>query len=241
MRYDRAGRPALRRDQRVHQVDPRLRPRRRAALPRPDARGGGGPAVRRAAADGARERGRRAGRPDGAAGGGGGGPGRRSSSGCRRPGSRWRRPRCTWRRRRSRTRSSPRSTPRWRTCGPARPAPVPAAPARRALRGRAEAGQRGRLPLPARRRGAVVGAAVPARRAGRPRLLPADRRTARSGCWPSGCRSCAGSSGANGRSAAEVGYSGSRSIGQLMHRGPPRPRPSSPPGISSTSMPFARR
>ena len=36
-------------------------------------------------------------------------------------------------------------------------------------------------------------------------------------------------------------YCGSRWIGQLMHRGPPRPRPSSPPGISSTSMPFARR
>ena len=45
-----AGRPALRRHQRVHQVDPRLRRRRRAALPGPDDRGRGGPAVHRPAA-----------------------------------------------------------------------------------------------------------------------------------------------------------------------------------------------
>ena len=32
-----------------------------------------------------------------------------------------------------------------------------------------------------------------------------------------------------------------RSIGQLMHRGPPRPRPSSPPGTVITSMPLSSR
>ncbi len=37
------------------------------------------------------------------------------------------------------------------------------------------------------------------------------------------------------------GQAASRSIGQLMQRGPPRPRPSSPPGTSSTSMPWRRR
>ena len=57
------GRPALRRHQRVHQVHPWLGRGCGAALPRPHARGGRGPAVHRAAADGARERGRRAGRP----------------------------------------------------------------------------------------------------------------------------------------------------------------------------------
>ena len=34
---------------------------------------------------------------------------------------------------------------------------------------------------------------------------------------------------------------GSRSIGQLMHRGPPRPDPNSEPGMVSTSMPAASR
>ena len=67
VRYDRRGRPALRRDQRVHQVDPRLRRRRGAALPGPDGRGGGGPAVHRPPAGHPRQRGHRAGRPDGAA------------------------------------------------------------------------------------------------------------------------------------------------------------------------------
>ena len=32
-----------------------------------------------------------------------------------------------------------------------------------------------------------------------------------------------------------------RSIGQLIQRGPPRPRPSSPPGTTITSMPLSRR
>ena len=32
-----------------------------------------------------------------------------------------------------------------------------------------------------------------------------------------------------------------RSMGQLMHRGPPRPRPSSPPATVITSMPFSSR
>ena len=49
-------------------------------------------------------------------------------------------------------RRSPRSTPPWPTCAAARSAPC-RPPARRALRGRAEAGQRGGLPLPARRPG----------------------------------------------------------------------------------------
>jgi len=33
----------------------------------------------------------------------------------------------------------------------------------------------------------------------------------------------------------------SRSMGQLMQRGPPRPRPSSLPGTATTSTPFSRR
>ena len=71
---------------------------------------------------------------------------------------------------------------------------VPRPPARRALRGRAEAGQRRRLPLPARRPGRRAGPAVPAGRAGRPRLLPAHARTAPNARWPSGCPGCAGPS-----------------------------------------------
>ena len=47
------------------------------------------------------------------------------------------------------------------------------------------------------------------------------------------------------RSSATRGAGGdcqaSRSIGQVMHRGPPRPRPSSLPRIVITSMPFSRR
>ena len=59
-----AGRPALRRHQRVHQVDPGLRRRRRAALPGPDDGGRGGPAVHRPAAGDPGQRGHRARRPD---------------------------------------------------------------------------------------------------------------------------------------------------------------------------------
>ena len=55
-----AGRRALRRDLRVHQVDPRLRPRRRPVLAGADARGGRGPPLHRAADDRARLRGHRA-------------------------------------------------------------------------------------------------------------------------------------------------------------------------------------
>ena len=51
--------------------------------------------------------------------------------------------------------------------------PVPAAPARRALRRRAAAGQRGGLPLPARRARRGAGPAVPAGRPRRPGLLRA--------------------------------------------------------------------
>ena len=36
-------------------------------------------------------------------------------------------------------------------------------------------------------------------------------------------------------------YRGSRLVGQLMHRGPPRPRPSSLPGMVNTSTPLASR
>ncbi len=116
------GRPALRRDQRVHQVDPRLRRRRGAALPGPDDRGGGGPAVHRAAAGDPGQRGHRAGRPDRAAHRGGRGPGGAADRDARgaaqpRPGDHRARDRA-----RSRTRSSPRSTRRSPTSGPARSA-----------------------------------------------------------------------------------------------------------------------
>src|ERR1700693_4954449 len=60
-------RPALRRDQRVHQVHAGQRRGRGATLPGPDDRGGGGPAVHRPAADRARQRGCRDGRPHRAA------------------------------------------------------------------------------------------------------------------------------------------------------------------------------
>ena len=145
--------------------------------------------------------------------------------------------------------------------------PGAAAPARRALRGRAEAGQRGRLPLPARRRGRRRRPSSTRRTGWWAATTTGRRATARSGCWRSGCRSCGGwCGGAPGAGLtaptrvrrgcagglAPVGAAkppagsarataGSRSIGQLMHRGPPRPRPSSPPGISSTSIPCARR
>ena len=82
------GRPALRRDQRLHQVDPRLRRRRRAALPGPDDRGGGGPAVHRPAAGDPGQRGHRPGRPDGADDGRGrcpGGPAHRHARGPAQP------------------------------------------------------------------------------------------------------------------------------------------------------------
>jgi putative ATPase len=59
------GRRALRRDQRVHQVDPRLGPGCRAALPRPHDRGRGGPAVHRAPPRDLGIRGHRARRPAG--------------------------------------------------------------------------------------------------------------------------------------------------------------------------------
>ena len=61
-----AGRCALRRDLRVHQEHPRLRPGRRAVLARPHARGGGGRPVHRAAHGHPRLGGHRPGRPAGA-------------------------------------------------------------------------------------------------------------------------------------------------------------------------------
>ena len=46
---------------------------------------------------------------------------------------------------------------------------------------------------------------------------------------------------ARGRSCdCRAGHAGSRSIGQVMQRGPPRPRPSSLPPMSMTSMPCLR-
>lgn len=43
------------------------------------------------------------------------------------------------------------------------------------------------------------------------------------------------------RASSQLCGNGSRSIGQLMHRGPPRPDPNSEPGMVSTSTPAASR
>ncbi len=72
------GRPALRRHQRLHQVGAGLRRGRRAALPGPDGRGGGGPSVHRPSSGHPGQRGRRPRRPDRADHGGGRRPGGRS-------------------------------------------------------------------------------------------------------------------------------------------------------------------
>ena len=90
----RALRPRrpLRRDQRVHQVDARLRPRRRRLLAGPDARSRRGRPVHRPADGDLRQRGRRHGRPAGARRRRRGRPRRSSSSGCRRRSSTWPRP-----------------------------------------------------------------------------------------------------------------------------------------------------
>ena len=48
-------------------------------------------------------------------------------------------------------------------------------------------------------------------------------------------------SGVRNHNFRGAGGQASRSIGQLMHRGPPRPRPSSLPGTVITSMPWSRR
>ena len=248
MRYDRAG------DQhydviRVHQVDPRPRPGRGAALPGPDAGGGGGSAVRRPAAHGPRERGRRARRPDGAAGRGRGGPGRAAGRPSGGP--------VALAQVTVHLATAPKSNAVITAIDAAMSDVRPAPPARcRRICAT------GTTPVPRSRatrsatatpttRGRGAGPAVPARRAGGPRLLPADDPRRPSGCWPNGCPSCAAScagsapdfgamthfSGCRPRLAPKCGpgrrparYRGSRSIGQLMHRGPPRPRPSSPPG-----------
>ena len=77
----RARRP-LRRDQRVHQVDARLRSRRRGLLAGADARGRRGRPVHRPADGDLRQRGRRDGRPAGAARRRRRGPCASSTSGC---------------------------------------------------------------------------------------------------------------------------------------------------------------
>ena len=79
------GRPALRRDQRVHQVGARLRRRRGAALPGPDVRGRRGPALHRPPAGDPGQRGHRPGRPDRADDGRGRGPGRAADRHARGP------------------------------------------------------------------------------------------------------------------------------------------------------------
>ena len=78
-------RRALRRDLRVHQEHPRLRPRRRPLLAGPDAGGGGGRPLHRPPPHRAGQRGHRRGRPAGAARGGGGGPRRRARRPARGP------------------------------------------------------------------------------------------------------------------------------------------------------------
>ena len=114
-----AGRRALRRDQRVHQVGAGERRRCLPALPRADDRGRRGSALHRAAHHHQRRRGHRHGRPAGA---------RRSrsrrrtpcsSSACRRAASRSPRRWCTSRPRRSRTPRTWRWMRRSPTSGPA--------------------------------------------------------------------------------------------------------------------------
>ena len=104
----------------VHQVDPRLRRRRRPALPRADDQRGGGPAVHRPTPGGARERGHRDGGPDRAA-----DRHRRRAGGAVDRDARGetrarRRRRSTWRPHRNRGPSSPPSGRRWPTSPRAR-------------------------------------------------------------------------------------------------------------------------
>ena len=100
--------------------------------------------------------------------------------------------------------------------------------------------------------GAVLAQQYPPDAAGGPRLLPADDPRRRAGAGRAAAQAAprrprgALDPARGSRPARSAGWmrrgrigrrdSGSRSIGQLMHRGPPRPRPSSPPGISSTSI-----
>ena len=176
VRYDRHGRPALRRHQRVHQEHPRQRRRRRPALPGPDGRGGGGPAVHRPAAGDLRQRGHRHGRPDGAAHRGRrrrtrsqlhrhAGGADRAGAGRRSPGDgaevergdRW------------------PSSERWPTCGRAWPARCRRACATRTTPApRSSATARPTTTRTTQPDG-VVAAAVPAGRAGREGLLPAHQ------------------------------------------------------------------
>ena len=178
-------RPALRRDQRVHQVDPRLRSRRRAALPRPDDRGGGGPALHRPPARRARQRGRRARRP-----------GRPAAAVAAAqavqligmPEARIALAQAT-----VHLATAPKSNAVIVAideaiadvrCGAA--GPVPAAPARRALRGRGPGPGTRSATVPPRRPRTPSSPSSTRPTTRRPRLLPAGR-AGRSGCSPSGC------------------------------------------------------
>ena len=133
--YDRQGDAHYDVISRVHQVDPRVGPRRGALLARADDRGGGGPALHRAPSDRARVGGHRARRPDGAAASRRRGAGRRARRAARgtaepRPGDPLPRARREVEQRRTR-----RSRRRSRT--PRRPTPsqlisaTPPTPARR--------------------------------------------------------------------------------------------------------------
>ena len=173
-----AGRPALRRHQRVHQVDPRLRRRRRAPLPGPDDRGGRGPALHRPAAGDPGQRGHRPGRPDRAdhrGGRGAGGAADRHAGGPAQPraGDDRARGRPQVERRDHRDRGGERRRP------PRAGRPGAAAPARRPLPGREEARPR-HVATPTRttRRTASPSSSTPPTRCSTPSTT-APRPTAR--------------------------------------------------------------
>ena len=210
-RRGRAGRVAgalrprrpLRRGLRLHQVDPGLGPRRRAALAGPDARGGGGRPVHRPPTGHLGLRGRRHGRParrsmvaDAAAravefvgpargpdqpGPGHGAPGPRPQvqHGLRR---------------RSDRRAGRRAQPvRWARCRRTCATPLP---------GRGAAGPRRGLPLPPRRpAGWVDQQYLPDELVGTRYYRPGAQRAPRPGWWPAGASA--------------------RPAGESVRRGPP--------------------
>ena len=162
--------------QRLHQVDARLRRRRRAALPRPHARGGRGPALHRPP-DGHRGlRGRRHGRPDRPADRRRRDARRGSRSACPRRGSSSPRRSCTYA-------LAPKSNAAYTGINAAiadvragKGGPVPAHLRDSGYAGRRPPRARQGLRLRPRRAGWRRRPAVPARRPGRAdRLLPPDR------------------------------------------------------------------